>query len=92
MAFHTFGGGTKGIDSRGQENDGDLHIINQLRKIVDLEMEQKVRFLDGSHIIVDFREANSILKKYEALRTSIEKEEMTSVLWKSSEHFGTILN
>jgi hypothetical protein len=72
------------IGARGQETEGDSHIINQLRKIIDTRLPGNVKFLDGNYDIVDFDTAKTILNKYNDLRTSIEKEELTKLIWKSA--------
>ena len=92
--YHSKGGGIKGkIGAKGQDNDGDIHIINQLRKVIDLGEDSdalplKVRFMDGSHSLVEFEIAQKILVMYETLRTSIEKEQMTLALWASADQFA----
>jgi hypothetical protein len=89
MSIHSQGGGLKGDGSCGQNTDGDLHIINQLRKIVDMEMPMLVKFLDHTYVRVDFRTAKLILEKYNSLRTSIQKEQLTNALWASPDYITT---
>jgi hypothetical protein len=86
---HSFGGGQKGKPgSKGQENDGDLHIINQLRKIIDMETPMEVYFLDKSNMEVNLLTAAIVMEKYDSLRTSIQKEKMMNEIWASSSKFS----
>ena len=91
MAFHSKGGGIKGQNGCGQDNDGDLHIINQLRKIIDMDMPMTVRFQDSSKVIVDFLTASSILEYYDRLKP-FAKEAMANELWCNGENFQKIYN
>jgi hypothetical protein len=91
MAFHSKGGGIKGKFGCGQDTDGDLHIINQLRKIIDMDMPMKVRFKDNSKVIVDFPIASSILEYYDRLKP-FAKEAMAIELWRNGENFQKIYN
>ena len=86
MAFHSKGGGIKGQNGCGQDNDGDLHIINQLRKIIDMDMPMTVRFQDNSKVIVDFPTASSILEYYDRLKP-FAKEKLVNKLWSNAENF-----
>ena len=83
--IHSFGGGEKGkIGAKGQDSEGDLQIINQIRKVVDLEIPLEIKFLNKTYMVLDVGLAKHILYKYEALRTSIQKEQMTQLLWQDS--------
>jgi hypothetical protein len=85
---HSFGGGPKGkLGSKGQETDGDLHIVNQLRKIIDMETPMEVHFLDRSRLEVNLLTAAIVMEKYDGLRTSIQKETMMNEIWASSRMF-----
>lgn len=85
---YSFGGGPKGKPgSKGQETDGDLHIVNQLRKIIDMETPMEVHFLDKSRLEVNLLTAATVMKKYNNLRTSIQKEKMMNEIWASSRVF-----
>ena len=92
MAYHSDGGGEKGNGSVGQENDGDLNCINQLKKIIDMQMPMKVRFLDHQQEVVDYDVAKKLLLKYVGLRTSIQKEQMMMFMWRSPEHLHACIN
>ncbi len=88
MANHSFGGGIKGqYGAVGQDSANDLHIINSLKKIIDMEMPMEVKFQDQTYLIVEYELAYAILMKYVVLRTSHEKEEFVNTLWESSESF-----
>ncbi len=86
MAFHSKGGGIKGNGTCGQESESDTHIINQLRKIIDMQMSMVVKFQDRTYVRVNFETAQIILEKYNYLRTSSQKEDMTNRLWASAKN------
>ncbi|HYT45784.1 MAG TPA: hypothetical protein VEP90_25890 [Methylomirabilota bacterium] len=89
--IHSKGGGVKGQPGAcGQDSENDGHIINQLRKIVDLDVARKLKFLDGSEQIVLPRIAYEILKVYDELITSIQKQSMTNSIWKDSSMISSI--
>jgi len=73
--------------AKGQDTDGDGHIINQLRKIVDMHDARIVRFLDDTCTLVTYPLAVDLIIRYNNLRTSIQKEEMILAIWKSAEAF-----
>ena len=86
---HSFGGGPKGKQgSKGQETDGDLHIVNQLRKIIDMETPMEIHFLDKSRLEVNWTTAAMVVGRYDRLRTSIQKEKMINEIWASSSKFS----
>ncbi|HYT44116.1 MAG TPA: hypothetical protein VEP90_17380 [Methylomirabilota bacterium] len=89
--IHSKGGGVKGQPGAcGQDSENDGHIINQLRKIVDLNVARKLKFLDGSEQMIIPRIAFEILKVYDELTTSIEKQGMTNSIWKDSSMISNI--
>lgn len=75
------------MGARGQETDGDDHIINRLRKIIDCRSEVTIKFLDKTQIVVNFIMAETVLKKYHSLDKPYQKEEMILLIWKSKETF-----
>ena len=88
ILYHSFGGGLKGKPgAKGQETDGDLHIVNQLRKIIDMETPMEVHFQDKSRMEVGLHTATIVMEQYDNLRTSIQKEEMMNEIWASSTVF-----
>ena len=76
--------------SCGQDSEGDYHILNQLRKILDLKRDRIVTFLDDSKLVIPYPLARVIVEKYNDLRTTAEKERMMLAVWESAETFSRL--
>jgi len=82
-----FKNGKGKTDTAGQENAGDDHLINCLRKIIDTGCSRTVKFLDKSELMVDKLTALGMLELYNNLRTTIDKERMFNFIHASAKSF-----
>jgi len=104
-ARHRAGGGAKGVgrtvkdgygktmqvNSKGQDTEGDDHIINQLRKASNLR-DHSITFKNKEKAHVPSHHAKKALEIYSGLKTSQEKSHMASRMHSSHGAFKDALS
>jgi hypothetical protein len=73
------------------EEDGDVNIIMQLRKVISLRGLKPVKFANGKTVKITVPQAHAALDKFNRMRTSIQKGDYMKKLQKSPEDFKRAL-